>query len=256
MGLSDQTIFETGGETFSRDVLRLEICGKDQDHLSVIDVPGIFKKTTAGVTKKTDITLVRSMVHGYMVNPRSVMLTVVPANADVANQEILELASEVDKDDHRTLGVLTKPNLVDKGAENKVADLVEGRSHVLTLGWHMVRNLGQKEMADPSCDRYAMENDFFSVQQPWCTLEKERLGIRALRRRLQQILAGHIRREFPKVYNRKIHRYPRRIFLFTDITRSNRRSTRSSESVNNIFERSEQNVKHHTSSLATCSIFR
>lgn len=73
------------------------------------------------------------MVHEYMVNPRSVMLTVIPAYADVASQEILELASEVDRDCQRSLGVLTKPDLVDKGAENKVADLVEVRSHVLTL---------------------------------------------------------------------------------------------------------------------------
>lgn len=41
--------------TFSNDVFRLEICGPDEDHLSVIDVPGIFKNTTPGLTSKADI---------------------------------------------------------------------------------------------------------------------------------------------------------------------------------------------------------
>ena len=71
-------------QTFSRDVLRIEISGPEQEHLSVIDVLGIFKNTTPGVTTKTDIALVRDIVIGYIENPRSVILTVVPTNVDVA----------------------------------------------------------------------------------------------------------------------------------------------------------------------------
>lgn len=134
MGLSGG---EDSGEkkpTFSNDVLRLEISGPDQEHLSVIDVPGIFKSTTDGLTTKQDIELVRHMVLGYMKNPRSIMLTVIPANVDVATQEILEMAKEVDPSGDRTLGVLTKPDLVDRGAESRVVDLVNGSSYKLKLG--------------------------------------------------------------------------------------------------------------------------
>jgi hypothetical protein len=49
----------------------------------VIDVLGIFKPTVYGVTTKDDIELARDMVYNYMKNPRSVMLTVVPANVDI-----------------------------------------------------------------------------------------------------------------------------------------------------------------------------
>jgi hypothetical protein len=136
-------------QTFSRDVLRMEISGPEQEHLSVIDVPGIFKNTTPGVTTKTDMALVRDIVMGYMENPRSVMLTVVPANVDVATQEILELAADVDPNGDRTLGVLTKPDLVDRGAESKVVDLIEGRTRRTKLGWHVVRNPGQLHLASP-----------------------------------------------------------------------------------------------------------
>ncbi|GLA56072.1 hypothetical protein AnigIFM63604_004249 [Aspergillus niger] len=120
--------------TFSSDVFRLEIIGPHEDHLSVIDVPYIFKTTTPGLTSKSDIALVRDMVLNYMRNPRSMMLAVVPANVDIATQEIIEIARELDPDGIRTLRILTKPDLVDEGAEEKIIDLVEGTQDSEELG--------------------------------------------------------------------------------------------------------------------------
>ena len=53
--------------------------------------------------------------------------------SDVATQEILELANDADPHGDRTLGVLTKPDLVDKGAEPRVIDLVDGRTRPMKL---------------------------------------------------------------------------------------------------------------------------
>lgn len=198
MGLSTQDN-GVASPTFSEDVLSLEVCGPEQEHLSIIDVPGIFKRTTQGVTTKADMQMVKSMVTAYMENPRSVMLTVIPANVDIATQEILEMAEEADPNGLRTLGVLTKPDLVDKGAEKAVVDLIEGRRHVLALGWSIVRNPGQQELADPSTDRHALEKSFFLREPPWNSLDKERVGVSALQVRLREILSEHIRNEFPKV---------------------------------------------------------
>lgn len=198
MGLGDQRA--AGGKgTFSDDVLRLEITGPEQEHFSVVDVPGIFRKTTEGVTTKTDRDMVNAMVRRYMENPRSVMLTVIAANVDIATQEIMTMAEEVDEDGHRTLGVLTKPDLVDGGAEMPVIELIEGKRHKLSLGWCLVRNPGQKELNNPANDRNAVEEAFFQTKAPWNSLDKDKVGVGALRVRLQEILAAHIRREFPKV---------------------------------------------------------
>lgn len=199
MELGDQ--HTAGGKgTFSDDVLRLEITGPEQEHYSVVDVPGIFRKTTEGVTTKSDREMVNAMVRRYMENPRSVMLTVIAANVDIATQEIMTMAEEVDEDGHRTLGVLTKPDLVDGGAEMPVIELIEGKRHKLSLGWCLVRNPGQKELNNPTTNRKAVERAFFQTKAPWNSLAKDRVGIGALRVRLQEILATHIRREFPKVF--------------------------------------------------------
>lgn len=185
--------------TFSNDVLRLEISGPEQEHLSVIDVPGIFKSTTEGVTTKADIALVRNMVHGYMNNPRSVILAVVPANVDVATQEILELATEADPQGDRTLGVLTKPDLMDRGTEGRSVDLLEGRARVMQLGWHVIRNPGQMEMAEKNLDRNTLERDFFRNKAPWSDLDDDKVGVDTLRIRLKDVISSLVKREFPKV---------------------------------------------------------
>lgn len=196
MGLDSS---DPNSKTFSDDVLKIEVCGPDQEHLSVIDVPGIFKKTTEGLTTKSDIGMVRNMVSIYMKNPRAVILAVIPANVDIATQEILEMAAECDAEGERTLGVLTKPDLVDSGAEQHVLDLVEGKSHKLKLGWCIVRNRGQKELLELTADRNAVEQYFFMSQNPWARVEKDRVGVEALRRRLIEILAAIVRRQFGKV---------------------------------------------------------
>ncbi|GBF62507.1 interferon-induced GTP-binding protein [Trichophyton mentagrophytes] len=105
--------------TFSNDVLRLEICGPDEDHLGVIDVPGIFK----GVTTKADI-----------------------------NMEIVEMARELDPNGDRTLGVLTKPDLVDKGAESVVIDMINGKRSGNKVQWSVVRNPEQQDLRNQNTD--------------------------------------------------------------------------------------------------------
>ncbi|KAJ6024294.1 Dynamin [Penicillium herquei] len=184
--------------TFSNSVLRLEICCPDEDHLSVIDVPGIFKNTTMGPTTKADMALVRSMVERYMKNPRSIMLTVVPANVDIATQEIIEMAYELDLTGARTLGIMTKPDLVDKGAEDKVINLIENGSTSGQLGWVLLRNLGQKEMQDGLTDRDLKEKSFHSMTT-WSRVSNENYGIDALRARLKELLTSNVRRVFPEV---------------------------------------------------------
>ncbi|KAB8238110.1 dynamin family protein [Aspergillus alliaceus] len=184
--------------TFSKDIFRLEICGPNEEHLSVIDVPGIFKNTTPGLTSKADIQVVRKMVEGYMRNPRSIMLTVIPANVDIATQEIMEMARDHDPNGERTIGVLTKPDLVDKGAENKVLQLVEGKTLFLKHGWTIVRNLSQQELLDGGINRDQRE-EIWRQKEPWSSVAPERFGIKSLKSRLQETITENARREFPSV---------------------------------------------------------
>lgn len=189
---------EPGQMTFSNDVLKIELCGPHRENLSIIDIPGIFRTPTPGVTTEADMLLVESMVRDYIRDERTVILAVLPAPTDIATQSILTMAKEADPDGLRTLGVLTKPDLVDKGAEQNVIGLVLGRHHPLRLGYCIVRNRGQAELSTGSSKRSAVESDFFN-QVPWSTLDKDRVGVSALKERLQELLVEITRREFPKL---------------------------------------------------------
>lgn len=184
--------------TFSEDLLSIELCGPEKKNLSIIDIPGIFRTPTEGITTDADMALVRRIMYRYIRDERTIILAVIPSNTDIATQEILTIAKEVDPKGLRTLGVLTKPDLIDNGGEENVMMLVEGKRNPLRLGYHIVRNRGQSELTSESAVRMRKEKDFF-MGNPWSRLEKDRSGTPALQRRLQQLLVDITRREFPKV---------------------------------------------------------
>ncbi|KAG5656751.1 hypothetical protein KAF25_010304 [Fusarium avenaceum] len=193
------------GAVFSEDVLRIEIHGPDEDYLTIIDVPGIFRATTQGTTKE-DMVMVKELVKGYIKNDRTVILAVLPSNVDVATQEILELAEDYDKDGVRTLGVLTKPDLVtEPEAQNAVCDLINGKKRPLNLGYFLVRNKGPKSGLD---DQSMLDRMFSTL--PWADLPSDRVGIPALKEELRRLLSQVAEREYPKLLrdvNSKIRRH-------------------------------------------------
>ena len=77
---------------FSNDVLVVELSGPDHDNLSIIDVPGIFHSELKGHTTKEDIQLVKNVVRTYIQDERTIILAVLAANVDPANQKILHVS--------------------------------------------------------------------------------------------------------------------------------------------------------------------
>ncbi|KAF2141514.1 uncharacterized protein K452DRAFT_228544 [Aplosporella prunicola CBS 121167] len=188
----------SGGSSFSDDTLKIELSGPRYEHFSVIDLPGIFRKPTPGQTTKEDIALVRQMIDKRIRNPRSIILAVIPANVDIATQEIIQMAEDVDPRNQRTLGVLTKPDLVDKGAEHSVLDLINGKKSRNSLGYTVVCNRSQSRQKSSLEDRNTEERAFFE-SSPWCSAPKDRTGISALQKRLDKLLVEVTRQNFRAV---------------------------------------------------------
>src|ERR1700744_1822166 len=190
---------QTGDKTFTEDVLKIEKCGPDEDYLTVIDVPGIFRTTTEGITTNKDKDLVKNMVKEYIRDSRTIILAVLPSNIDVATQEILALAEDYDKTGERTLGILTKPDLVkERSAKLAVCSLVEGKRKPLTLGYYIVRNRGGDDDDDDVPSSLNVRESMFN-EHPWDSLPEDRVGIAALRGRLQELLGQITDRAFPQL---------------------------------------------------------
>ncbi|RYC84091.1 hypothetical protein BFJ63_vAg13021 [Fusarium oxysporum f. sp. narcissi] len=182
------------GAIFSEDVLKVEINGPQEELLTIIDVPGIFRVAGDGTTKN-DMEMVNNLVRKYIKDERTVILAVLPSNVDIATQEILQLAEEFDKDGERTLGILTKPDLVtEKGAQDAVCDLLQGNRRPLTLGYYIVRNRGAD---DAKVEHHELEQIFRNP--PWNQIPADKVGILALKEQLRGLLLDISTREFPKM---------------------------------------------------------
>jgi interferon-induced GTP-binding protein Mx len=112
-----------GGFSKERIIIRMSAPGLPD--LSVIDLPGIIRTKTFNsfIPFTSDdrgaVAEVRDLLQSYMKQERTIMLVVVPCTQDVATNEALEWAARYDPAGTRTIGVMTKPDLVDPGAEEE-----------------------------------------------------------------------------------------------------------------------------------------
>lgn len=192
MGISDTKVF-------SADALRVEICGPTQPHLTMVDLPGLFRAGNRDQSVDDAVT-VNAMVRGYMKRPRSIILAVVSAKSDFALQEVTELAHELDPAGVRTLGLITKPDTLDAGSDSEqaYAKLAENKDVVLGLGWHVLKNRSYEKRNASSTERDKDEDDFFSTGV-WATLHPSLLGVQALKPRLSNVLKEQILRQLPSL---------------------------------------------------------
>ncbi|KAF2740333.1 interferon-induced GTP-binding protein Mx2 [Polyplosphaeria fusca] len=201
MGIRMDAHDDTPGlQTFSEDILKVEITGPEEQHLTVIDVPGIFYVPNPPLTTEADKQMVRGMVQSYMENSRTIILAILPANADIATQEILTMAKKADSDGVRTMGVLTKPDLVTEDASrDTIKDLILGRGKKLRLGYFIVKNRGADDRISTLDERIEEEKAFFHDPK-WREIALvARCGIGPLKARLSDLLMDLTKKEFPNV---------------------------------------------------------
>jgi hypothetical protein len=187
---------------FAADVLRIEVIGDTGLHLTVVDLPGLIAVTNEDQTD-ADVNLVAGLVDSYLESSRTIILAVVQANNDIANQGIIQRARKFDKAGQRTVGIITKPDLINEGTEGRIALLAKNQDTTkLSLGYFLLKNPSpaQLEAEISLSDRKRLEMEFFtsSIWKPH-QLDMSRVGIDALRSFLQDLLDKHIERELPKV---------------------------------------------------------
>lgn len=191
--------FPTSGKSFSKDILRVEICGPSQPQLTLVDLPGLIHTATKTQTAG-DVLLVHDLVEQYLRSPRSIILAIVSAKNDIGNQIILERARRFDSKGRRTLGIITKPDTLISGSKNEQAfiSLARNEDVAFDLGWHVVKNLDSADQETHTESRDAQEARYFETSN-FSRLPSHTVGITFLRSRLSRLLFDQIRTELPKL---------------------------------------------------------
>jgi hypothetical protein len=180
--------------TFSDDILRVEISGPAQPHLTIVDLPGL----THTAENPADVQLVRKLVESYMSNSRSIILAITTAKNDIENQIVLKLVEKHDPEGARTLGIITKPDTLHAGSgtESRFVLLAKNGIRPLRLGWHVLKNRDYDTRDASDATRDEAEKEFFS-NWIWANLPRSNVGIDSLRNRLSKILLDQICSNLP-----------------------------------------------------------
>lgn len=156
------------GPAFAEDVLRIEVSGKTGLHLTVVDLPGLISVPSEEQTDN-DVDTVHNLVNSYAKNPRTIILAVVQAGNDIANQTIIKKSKLYDVYGHRTVGIITKPDLMNAGAETRIARLAKNQDTTkLKLGYFIVKNPTPTELAEGITSDQRQKNELRYFQSsPW-----------------------------------------------------------------------------------------
>ncbi|XP_024959227.1 dynamin-related protein 3A-like isoform X2 [Cynara cardunculus var. scolymus] len=173
-----ETDREAGGNKGVSDKqIRLKIFSPNVLDITLVDLPGITKVPVGD--QPTDIEArIRTMIMSYIKLPSCLILAVTPANSDLANSDALQIAGNADPDGYRTIGVITKLDIMDRGTDAR--NFLLGKVIPLRLGYVGVVNRSQEvysELAD-------------------------RCGVPQLAKKLNQILVQHIKTVLPGLKSR------------------------------------------------------
>uniref|UniRef100_G1RP42 dynamin GTPase n=1 Tax=Nomascus leucogenys TaxID=61853 RepID=G1RP42_NOMLE len=164
-------------------------------NLTLIDLPGITKVPVGDQPPDIEYQI-KDMILQFISRESSLILAVTPANMDLANSDALKLAKEVDPQGLRTIGVITKLDLMDEGTDAR--DVLENKLLPLRRGYIGVVNRSQKDIEGKKDIRAALaaERKFF-LSHPAYRHMADRMGTPHLQKTLNQQLTNHIRESLP-----------------------------------------------------------
>ncbi|CAH1247538.1 MX1 [Branchiostoma lanceolatum] len=180
-------------------LITLDVESPDTPDLTLIDLPGIARVAVDG--QPPDIgDQIKALINEYIEKEETIILAVVPCNVDIATTEALQMAKEVDPTGARTLGVLTKPDLVDRGTETAVVDIMNNRKYRLEKGYTIIKCRGQADIDGnvALADAMDKEEEFFKKHEQFKILYHEKkTGTKTLATKLTTELVEQIKKSIP-----------------------------------------------------------
>lgn len=175
--------------------INLRVYSPNVLNLTLIDLPGMTKVAVGDQPQDIEYQI-RDMLMQFISKENCLILAVTPANMDLANSDALKISKEVDAQGLRTIGVITKLDLMDEGTDAR--DILENKLLPLRRGYIGVVNRSQKDIDGRKDIRAALaaERKFF-LSHPAYRHMAERMGTPYLQKTLNQQLTNHIRDTLP-----------------------------------------------------------
>lgn len=203
--ISQKTIQICGpGMNINAKPIILNIFSHYVPNLSLIDLPGLTMVACEDKGQPADIReRIEDLVTSYIEQKHSIIIAVMQARSDLETDLGLALVKKYDKNGERTIGVLTKPDLMNYDSHigdylinNKIS-----KNLMLNHGYYVLKNRNDKEVLEFDILKgFKMETEYFAAHQEYKkSIYEEKLGIKNLTNNLTKILVSSITDLIPSV---------------------------------------------------------
>ena len=166
--------------------------------LTLVDLPGVTR-VPVGKQPKNIEEITKNMARRYVSDPLTIILCVIVANSDIATSDGLMLAKQIDTGGVRTIGVLTKLDIMDAGTDARKALMNE--EIPLKLGYVGVKNRSKQDLNNklPMSEMVKKEKEFFRNHPVYKNMPIGYLGTDILIQKLTKIYFKIIRENLPRI---------------------------------------------------------
>ena len=196
------------------EALTDEVCQKDKNivdkpiilnvysqtcpDLTLVDLPGVTRVPVGDQPKNIE-EITKNMARRYVSDPLTIILCVIAANSDIATSDGLMLAKQIDTGGVRTIGVLTKLDIMDAGTDARKALMNE--EIPLKLGYVGVKNRSKQDLVNklPMAEMVKKEKEFFRSHPVYKNMPTGYLGTDVLIQKLTKIYFKIIRDNLPRI---------------------------------------------------------
>ncbi|KAJ4473675.1 P-loop containing nucleoside triphosphate hydrolase protein [Lentinula aciculospora] len=185
---------------FSKNVIEVSLEDPEATDLTFIDLPGLIQNAT-----ESEINVAQDLVKDNIQGTETIILVTIPMSDEMENQEAMRLAKQADPSGDRTIGVLTKPDTITRGAtgaRERWKEVLRGKLHSLRHGYYCVRLADDDERTKKlsRSESETLSSTFFARTEPWSDfMDRSRFGVPNFVKDISQLLLEMIERNLPEL---------------------------------------------------------
>jgi len=186
------------GQNITDREIHIRLYSPHVPNLTLVDLPGLTQVACTDRGQPKDIKeKILSLVTRYIEKPETIILAVMQARTDMEADLSLSLVKQHDRKCERTLGILTKVDLMEEEAD--ISPYLRGEISVdlkLNYGYFAVRNRSSAEAKTHSIiEGFQLEKEYFLNHPKY--KKQARCGISYLANSLTGILVDKVRGSIP-----------------------------------------------------------
>ncbi|KAF9880583.1 dynamin family protein [Colletotrichum karsti] len=190
---------------FSPNTVALEIRGPDLPDLSFFDMPGIFRNS-AREEDEYLVSVVENLAREYISHEGALIIWAVPMNVDAETSSTLSIIRNL-KAQQRTIGVMTKADLLPEGNYAQWLSMLDGQRHRIGHEFFITSRPSDRKLEDQQRWEEAYFHDGASERWPEEFHRfRERCGVEKLKAALSEKLGKEFAKNLPSIKHKVVTR--------------------------------------------------